>query len=76
MALTLRPYASMRTDLAAGSGLDFQYGVRGGEQGISIADRGWRRGWQIYRWDSLGWRGSYKTAEEALAALAKEYTSV
>jgi hypothetical protein len=76
MALTLRPYASIRTGFAEGSGRVFQYGVRGGEQGTSIADRGWRRGWQIYRWDGLGWRGSYKTAEEALAALEKEYTSV
>jgi hypothetical protein len=71
MALTLKPFASLRTDLV-GPGRVFQYGVLGAEQGISIANMGWRHGWQIYRWDGLGWRGSYKTAEEALAALGKE----
>jgi hypothetical protein len=39
---------------------------------MSIANMGWRHGWQIYCWDGLGWRVSYKTAEEALAALEKE----
>ena len=75
MALTLKPYASLRTDFVVGSGRIFQYGVLGGERGISIADMGRRGGWKVYRWDGLGWRGSYKTAEEALAALEKEYTS-
>jgi hypothetical protein len=75
MPLMLRPYASLRTDLL-GPGRVFQYDVLGGEQGVSIANTGWRHGWQIYRWDDRGWRGSYKTAEEALAALEKDRTSV
>jgi hypothetical protein len=69
MVLTLKPFASIRTGFV-GPGRVFQYDVCGGEQGISIADMGFRR-WQIYRWDGLGWRGSYKTAEEALATLEK-----
>jgi hypothetical protein len=71
MALTLKPWASIRTSLV-GPGRIFQYAVLGREQEISIADMGRLRGWQIYRWDGIGWRGSYKTAEEALAALEKE----
>jgi hypothetical protein len=72
MALTLRPHASLRTDLGAGLGRVFQYTVLGAELGISIANMGWRDGWQVYRWDGRGWRGSYKTAEDGLAALEKE----
>ena len=75
MALALKPFASLRTGLGAGSGRVFQYSVVDGEQGMSIADRGLRRGWQIYRWDGLAWRGSYKTAEEALAAIQGEQAS-
>jgi hypothetical protein len=71
MALLLKPFASLRTD-SLGRGRIFQYAVLGAEQGVSIANMGWRHGWQIYRWDGLGWRGSYKTAEEALATLEKE----
>jgi hypothetical protein len=71
LALTLKPYASIRTGFV-GPGRVFQYDVLGGEPGISIANMGWRHDWQIYRWDGLGWRGSYKTAEEALAALKSE----
>jgi hypothetical protein len=71
MALTLKPFASVRTGFA-GPGRVFQYSVLGGEQGLSIAHMGWH-GWQIYRWDGLGWRGNFKTAEEALAALEREY---
>jgi hypothetical protein len=71
MKLALKPYASLRRDFA-GPGRVFQYTVMGGERGISIADMGWRRGWQLYRWDGLGWRGSYKSAGEALGALEKE----
>lgn len=67
----MRVHASVRTSLV-GPGRVFHYTVLGAEQGISIANTGWRRGWQIYRWDGLGWRGSYKTAEEALAAFQKE----
>jgi hypothetical protein len=63
MTLTLKPFASLRTGLI-GPGRVFQYGVVGGERGMSIANMGLRRGWQIYRWDGLGWKGSYKTAEE------------
>jgi hypothetical protein len=68
MSLTLRAHASVRTGLV-GSGRVFHYTVLGAEQGISIANTGWRTGWQIYRWDGLGWRESYKTAEEALSHL-------
>ena len=75
MAPTLKPFASLRSGLIAGAGRVFQYSVVGGEQGMSIADMGWRRGWQIYRWDGLGWRGNYKTVKDALAALKKEYVS-
>lgn len=71
MVLTLKPFASLRTELI-GAGRLFQHGVLGAEQGVSIANMGWRHGWQIYRWDGLGWRGSYKTPEEALGALEKE----
>lgn len=74
MALALKPFASLRTGLIAGPGRVFQYSVVGGEEEVSIADMGWQR-WQIYRWDGLGWRGSYNTAEEALAALEKDHVS-
>src|SRR5260370_37195073 len=70
MPLTLKPFASLRTSLA-GSWRVFQYTVVGDEQGMSIAHMGWLRGWQFYRWDGLGWRGSYKSADEALAAIEK-----
>jgi hypothetical protein len=72
MVLTLKPFASLRTGFV-GPGRVFQYDVLGGEHGISIADMGWWHGWQIYRWDGQGWRGNYKTAEDALAALEKEH---
>jgi hypothetical protein len=69
MSLTLKPFASLRTGLVGPSRV-FQYTVVGDEQGMSIAHMGWR-GWQIYRWDGLGWRGSYQSADEALAAIEK-----
>jgi hypothetical protein len=65
MTLTLSVQASM-------AGRVFHYNVRGLEQGVSIAITGRRNGWQIYRWDGLGWRGDYSSAEEALAVLQNE----
>jgi hypothetical protein len=69
MPLTLKPFASLGTSLT-GPGRVFQYTVVGGEQDMLIAHMGWQ-GWQIYRWDGLGWRGSYKSADGALAAIEK-----
>jgi hypothetical protein len=65
MTLTMSVQSSM-------AGRVFHYNVRGLERGVSIAITGRRSGWQIYRWDGLGWRGHYSSAEEALAVLQRE----
>ena len=74
--LTMREVASLRSGLDYGTGQAYRYRVEGmpsGEEAIILeSDEGWR----ILRTKNGvqgDWPGEYKTADEALAALQKEF---